>query len=122
EPSDAPLPGAARRGPVDGGRRLEQANELPRNAGFDFASLQAAAKTTDSKPVPLDAKATFDVKIDHREIQSKNVAAKLDGGDKKDEYVVYTAHWDHLGRDTTLKGDQIFNGAGDNASGCSALR
>ena len=56
-----------------------------------------------------------------RKIQSHNVIAKLAGTDKKDEYVVYTAHWDHLGKDTTLKGDQIFNGAMDNASGCSAI-
>ncbi len=49
------------------------------------------------------------------------MVAKLEGGSKKDEFVVYTAHWDHLGRDTTLKGDQIFNGALDNASGCAAM-
>jgi Zn-dependent M28 family amino/carboxypeptidase len=45
----------------------------------------------------------------------------LEGGDKKDEYVVYTAHWDHLGRDTTLSGDQIYNGALDNASGTAVM-
>jgi len=121
EQFDVPSADAERRVPVEGWIRLEKAKELFRDAGLNFDSLKAAAKTKDFKPVPLDAKATFDVKIDHREIQSKNVAAKLDGGDKKDEYVVYTAHWDHLGRDTTLKGDQIFNGAADNASGCSAL-
>ena len=58
-----------------------------------------------------------------RIIQSKNVVAKIEGSDPKlkDEYVVYTAHWDHLGRDPALKGDQIFNGAADNASGTAAL-
>ncbi|HTE45714.1 MAG TPA: M28 family metallopeptidase, partial [Gemmatimonadaceae bacterium] len=50
-----------------------------------------------------------------------NVVAKIEGTDKKDEYVVYTAHWDHLGKDATLKGDQIYNGAMDNASGSSAI-
>jgi Zn-dependent M28 family amino/carboxypeptidase len=45
----------------------------------------------------------------------------IPGSDKKDEYLIYTAHWDHLGKDTTLKGDQIYNGAMDNASGTSAL-
>src|SRR5262249_4473913 len=66
-------------------------------------------------------KATFDVKIDARQVQSHNVVAKVEGSDRKDEYVVYTAHWDHLGRDTTLKGDQIYNGAIDNASGSSSI-
>jgi len=66
-------------------------------------------------------KASFDVKIDARKVQSKNVVGLLPGTDKKDEYVIYTAHWDHLGKDTTLKGDQIYNGAMDNASGSSAL-
>jgi Zn-dependent M28 family amino/carboxypeptidase len=51
------------------------------------------------------------------------VIARLDGSDLqlRDEYVVFTAHWDHLGRDPSLAGDQIFNGAADNASGVAAL-
>ena len=51
------------------------------------------------------------------------MVAKLEGSDPahKDEYVIYTAHWDHLGRDTSLQGDQIFNGAADNASGSAGL-
>jgi len=106
---------------VEGWIRLEKAKELFRDAGLNFDSLKTLAKRKDFKPVPLDAKANFDVKIDHRQIQSKNVVAKLEGTDRKDEYVIYSAHWDHLGRDTTLKGDQIFNGAADNASGCAAL-
>jgi Zn-dependent M28 family amino/carboxypeptidase len=90
-------------------------------AGQNFDSLKAAAARKDFKPVALNAKASFDVKIDARKIQSHNVVAKIDGTDKKDEYVVYTAHWDHLGKDTSLKGDQIYNGAIDNASGSSAI-
>ena len=121
EQFDVPSADAEKRVPVEGWIRLEKAKELLRDAGLNFDSLKAAAKTKDFKPVALDAKANFNIKIDHREIQSKNVVAKLDGGDKKDEYVIYTAHWDHLGKDTTLKGDQIFNGAADNASGCAAL-
>ena len=121
EQFDVPSANAENRVPVEGWIRLEKAKELLRDAGLSFDSLKAAAKKKDFKPVTLDAKANFNVKIDHREIQSKNVVAKLEGGDKKDEYVIYTAHWDHLGKDTTLKGDQIFNGAADNASGCAAL-
>ncbi len=71
----------------------------------------------------LKAKANFDVKNTLREINSNNVVAKLEGSDPalKNEYVVYSAHWDHLGRDPKLQGDQIFNGALDNASGTAAL-
>ncbi len=121
EQVDVIAPDADKRVPVEGWIRLEKAKELLTDAGLNFDSLKAAAVRKDFKPVPVKAKATFDVKIDARHIQSHNVVAKLEGTDKKDEYVVYTAHWDHLGKDTTLKGDQIYNGAMDNASGSSAL-
>jgi len=121
EQFDVISPDAEKRVPVEGWIRLEKAKELLSDAGLNFDSLKAAAVKKDFKPVPVNAKASFDVKIDSRKIQSHNVVAKIDGSDKKDEYVIYTAHWDHLGKDTTLKGDQIFNGAADNASGTSEL-
>jgi len=121
EQFDVPSVNAEQRVPVEGWIRLEKAKELFRDAGLNFDSLKAAAKRKDFRPVPLDAKANFDIKIEQRQVQSKNVVAKLEGTDDKDQYVIYSAHWDHLGRDTTLKGDQIFNGAADNASGCAAL-
>ena len=102
---------------------LDKTKELFRNAGLDFDSLKKAATSKDFKPVPLNAKATFRVRNQVREIQSRNVVAKLEGSDPalEDEYVIYMAHWDHLGKDTTLKDDQIFNGALDNATGTAAL-
>lgn len=121
EQFDVISPDAEKRVPVEGWVRLEKAKELLSAAGQNFDSLKAAATRKDFKPVPLKAKATFHVKIDSRQIQSHNVVAKLEGTDKKDEYVIYTAHWDHLGKDPTLKGDQIYNGAMDNASGSSAI-
>ena len=121
EQFDVVSPDAEKRVPVEGWITLDKAKELFKAGGQDFDKLHAAAATKEFKPVALDAKATFDVKIKARKIESKNVVAKLEGGSKKDEFVVYTAHWDHLGRDTTLKGDQIFNGALDNASGCAAM-
>ena len=121
EQFDVISPDAERRVPVEGWMTLDKAKELLSASGQNFDSLKAAAARKDFKPVPLAAKANFDVKIDVRKIQSHNVVAKLEGGNKKDEYVIYTAHWDHLGRDTALKGDQIYNGAIDNASGSSAL-
>jgi Zn-dependent M28 family amino/carboxypeptidase len=85
--------------------------------------LKKQAISRDFKPVALNAKANFDIKNQLREINSQNVVAKLEGSDPKlkDEYVVYTAHWDHLGRDPNLQGDQIYNGADDNASGVAQL-
>ncbi len=92
-------------------------------AGQNLAQLKKSAVTKSFHPVVLNAKWSFDIRNQVREVKSKNVVAKLAGSDPKlkDEYVVFTAHWDHLGKDPTLKGDQIFNGAADNASGCAAL-
>ncbi|MEI6740509.1 MAG: M28 family metallopeptidase [Gemmatimonadaceae bacterium] len=92
-------------------------------AGKNFAQLKAAATRKDFKPVSLGATASFHIRNETRTVKSRNVVATLPGRDatKASEYVIYSAHWDHLGRDTTLVGDQIYNGALDNASGCAAL-
>jgi Zn-dependent M28 family amino/carboxypeptidase len=121
EQFDVVSPDADKRVAVEGWLTLEKTKEILSAAGQNFDSLKAAATRKDFKPVAINAKATYNVKVDSRRIKSKNVVAKLEGGDKKDEYVVYTAHWDHLGKDTTLKGDQIYNGALDNASGAASL-
>ena len=101
----------------------ERAKELFTASGQDFDALKKAALSKDFKPVALNAKANMTVKNTIREINSLNVIGKLEGSDPtlKNEYVIYTAHWDHLGRDPKLAGDQIFNGALDNASGTAAL-
>jgi Zn-dependent M28 family amino/carboxypeptidase len=92
-------------------------------AGQNLAALKLAAVRRDFHPVALNAKWSFDIKNEVREVRSKNVVAKVEGSDPKlrDEYVIFTAHWDHLGKDPNLKGDQIYNGAVDNASGCAGL-
>jgi len=101
----------------------EKAKQLFSAAGKDFQQLKQAALQKNFKPVPLDAKANFSIKNKLREIQSKNVVAKLKGSDPelKNEFVIYSAHWDHLGKDPSLKGDQVYNGALDNASGTAGL-
>ncbi len=116
-----PSPDAEKRVGVEGWITLDKAKELFADAGQNFAALHDAAKHKEFKPVALNAKANFDVKIAARTIQSHNIVGKIEGSSRKDEYVIYSAHWDHLGRDTTLKGDQIYNGAIDNASGSSAI-
>jgi Zn-dependent M28 family amino/carboxypeptidase len=101
----------------------DRAKELFTASGQDFDALKKAAVSKDFKPVALNAKANVTVRNTIREINSSNVIGKLEGSDPtlKNEYVIYTAHWDHLGRDPKLTGDQIFNGALDNASGTAAL-
>ena len=108
---------------VEGWLHEERARKLFELSGLSFDEMKRAAARRDFKPVPLPAKASFTIHNKVRRVKSKNVIAKLEGGDPvlKDQYVVYTAHWDHLGRDPSLKGDTIFNGALDNATGTAAL-
>ncbi|MGQ0563197.1 MAG: M28 family peptidase [Gemmatimonadota bacterium] len=113
--------GPGNRVKVESWIRLDKAKELLSAAGQDFYALKRAAVRKDFKPVELNARASFNIKQTIREIQSQNVVAKLEGEEEKDEYVIYTAHWDHLGRDPNLSGDQIYNGALDNASGTAGV-
>jgi Zn-dependent M28 family amino/carboxypeptidase len=102
---------------------VDAARKLFAACGQDFDSLKKSAITKEFRPVALDAKANIDIKQQLRFFKSHNVIGKLQGSDPKlrDEYIMYTAHWDHLGRRSELQGDQIFNGAIDNASGVASL-
>jgi Zn-dependent M28 family amino/carboxypeptidase len=102
---------------------LEAAKKLIAAGGNDFDALKKTAVTRDFRPVPLGAKASFVVENTLREVASRNVVALLPGSDAKlkNEYLIYNAHWDHLGRDERRKGDQIYNGAADNAAGVAVL-
>ena len=98
--------------------------ELFNAAGLSFDNIKKAAIRKDFKPVDLKAHAKLDLVQKIRFIDSHNVVGKLEGSDPKlkDEYVIYTAHWDHLGVGLPdEKGDKIYNGALDNASGCAGL-
>jgi Zn-dependent M28 family amino/carboxypeptidase len=108
---------------VEGWITEAKARELFQAAGMDFDVLARAARSRDFQPVPLNGKASFSIANTLRDLKSRNVIARLEGSDPelRNQYVVYTAHWDHLGRDTTAAGDQIFNGALDNATGTAAL-
>jgi Zn-dependent M28 family amino/carboxypeptidase len=108
---------------VEGWITDAKARELLRASGRDFDALKKAAAGRDFRPVTLGCTARFEIANTLREVKSKNVVARLEGTDPalKDELIVYTAHWDHLGRDRERKGDQIFNGAADNASGVAAV-
>src|SRR5262249_320120 len=101
---------------VQGWLTLTKARELCARPGQDFDKLKQAALSREFRPVPLNARATFNIKNQLRPVTSRNVVAKIEGSDPKrrDQCVIYTAHWDHLGRNNKLDGDQIFNGALDN--------
>jgi len=102
---------------------LDKAKELFTAAGKDFTELKQAALKKDFKPVSLGGKASFILQNQIRHFKSHNVVGRLAGHDPKtkNEVVIYSAHWDHLGRDSHLEGDQIFNGALDNASGVASI-
>jgi len=102
---------------------FDVAKKLFADSGQDFDALKKSAIAKDFRPVVLNAKANIAIKQQIRSIKSHNVIGKLEGSDPKSngEYVIYTAHWDHLGRHPELQGDQIFNGAIDNASGVASV-
>jgi Zn-dependent M28 family amino/carboxypeptidase len=108
---------------AEGWITFDKARELCAAGGADLTELKKAALRHDFRPVSLKAKANLNVKISYREVVSQNVLGRLEGTDRKhpDETLIYTAHWDHLGRNPALKGDQIYNGALDNASGVAGL-
>jgi len=102
---------------------LDVAKKIVAACEQDFDALKKTAVTKDFRPVTLNTKAGIQIKQQIREFKSHNVIGKLEGSDAKlkDECVIYTAHWDHLGRHPELQGDQIFNGAIDNASGVASV-
>jgi Zn-dependent M28 family amino/carboxypeptidase len=108
---------------VEGWITLDKAKELFQTTGRDFEALKQAAARRDFRPVPLSTSARFEVTNALREVKSRNVVSRIEGADPalKHETLIYTAHWDHLGRDPALKGDQIYNGAADNASGVASI-
>src|SRR5262249_21979615 len=109
---------------VEGWLTLDSAKELFAQSGLNFDDLKKAAARRDFKPVDLKAHAKLKVENKLRRINSINVITKLEGSDPalKNEYVIYTAHWDHFGiGEPDARGDKIYNGALDNASGCAAV-
>jgi len=112
------------RAALEGWLTLDAARNLFSAAGADYAALKAAAAKRDFKPVALKARLTCAIDQITREVNSRNVVAKLAGTDPKlrDEYMIYSAHWDHLGVNPKLPGpDKIYNGAADNATGTAMV-
>lgn len=112
--------------PIPAWIHLDRAKDLFRASGLDFDLMKKSALSKDFKPVLLKSKNQMKVKNTWRTVESNNVLAKIEGSDPtlKNEYVIYTAHWDHFGMDEKLAGaktQKIYHGALDNASGVAAL-
>ena len=117
------LPGGGNQ--VEGWISEDQARRLFSAAGFDLDKLRADAEKRDFRPVDLKTSAHVELRSSIRQVEQFNVVGIVPGNDPKlkDQAVVYSAHWDHLGIDEGAKdgGDHIYNGAIDNASGSAAL-
>jgi Zn-dependent M28 family amino/carboxypeptidase len=102
---------------------LDTAKKFLADCGQNFDALKKSALSKEFRPVSLKATAYIEIKQQIHSFKSHNVIGKLEGSDPKlnSEYIIYTAHWDHLGRHPELQGDQIFNGAIDNASGVASV-
>ena len=117
----APTPDDAARPAVAGWLSAASTIDLFKRAGLDFAALRAAAARPGFKGVDLGL--TVDARVHNtiRHFTSSNVVAVLPGARHKPEYVVYTAHWDALGRQSAAAGGALLNGAVDDASGVAGL-
>jgi Zn-dependent M28 family amino/carboxypeptidase len=114
---DDPAPRVPAQGWITG----DAATALFKAAGQDLAKLRAAANKRGFKPVPLDATLSLELNSKSVEKSSRNVIGLLPGSEAPDEAIVYMAHWDHLGTHEGETGDNIYNGAVDNATGVAAI-
>jgi Zn-dependent M28 family amino/carboxypeptidase len=109
------------RAAIEGWIQRDASAALFEMAGLDFEAEKAKAAAADFQPVALGVTGRTRVRNTLRTIDSQNVVALLPGSEAPDEVVLYMAHWDHLGKDDSLPGDQIYNGAADNATGTAGL-
>jgi Zn-dependent M28 family amino/carboxypeptidase len=109
--------------PIEGWITRQQAARLFQLAGKNFDSIKKSAASPNFHPVSLGVNAGLTLHNRIRTIDSYNVVGKVVGSDPelRNQYVIYTAHWDHLGIGAAVKGDRIYNGAVDNASGVGGL-
>jgi Zn-dependent M28 family amino/carboxypeptidase len=103
--------------------QLEVAKQMAASAGMDLNKMMANARSRDFHPIALPVRLKAHMVSKIRPFESNNVLAMLPGSDRKlrDEAVLYTAHYDHLGIRPDMPGDNIYNGANDNATGCGIL-
>jgi Zn-dependent M28 family amino/carboxypeptidase len=108
--------------PFEAWIQRDEAVRLFKESGLDFEALKKQAQGRDFRPVPLKATLSADYKVASEVITSKNVLGRLEGAKRPDETVIYSGHWDHLGvGEPDARGDRIYNGAVDNATGLAAM-
>jgi Zn-dependent M28 family amino/carboxypeptidase len=115
----------------EGAKALALQGWITRQAGEKFLALAGrnvdellkASERADFRPIDLGIQVRGNIPSKVRQLETRNVAAMIPGSDPKlkDEYIIYSAHWDHLGIGTPVGGDAIYNGAIDNATGCAIL-
>ncbi len=106
---------------VEGWITLDKAKALFAMDGKSFDQLALSARKKGFKAVDLNISTSLKVKNTIKKSVTYNVLAKIPGDKRKDEAIIYSAHWDHLGVGEKIKGDSIYNGAVDNATGVAAL-
>jgi Zn-dependent M28 family amino/carboxypeptidase len=106
---------------IKGWIHLEAAKELFAKSGQDLSEMIKQARAPGFKPVPLNATASVSIQSTYSTCTSKNVIGYIEGNKNPEEYILYTAHWDHIGIGNPVDGDSIYNGALDNASGTSTV-
>jgi len=97
--------------------------DMFKRAGLNFEALKKQAQTREFKPVTLKGESfSANFKVDSKVITSHNIVGRIEGSKHPNQTVIYSAHWDHLGvGQPDAKGDRIYNGAVDNATGTAAL-
>jgi Zn-dependent M28 family amino/carboxypeptidase len=106
---------------AEGWLHLESARQIFESAGLNYDEVKVTAAKRGFRAVALGLKASLTLRNSVKNVMSSNVVALLPGSKRPDEYIIYMSHWDHFGRNPALEGDQIFNGALDNATGTAAL-
>ncbi len=113
--------GGADRAGFEGWMNNEVAMETFRRAGLDFNQLKARAQQRGFRAVPMNLSGSVRLETTVETRTTSNIVGVLPGRTRPDETILYSAHWDHLGRCPAIDGDDICNGALDNATGTSAL-
>lgn len=106
---------------IKGWITIDVAKDLFKKCGKDLTEMVKAARTPGFRPVPLNAVANVQIEASSTSCKSNNVIGIIPGSKYPDEYILYSAHWDHIGVGDPIDGDSIYNGALDNASGTSTV-
>jgi len=99
----------------------ESAQKILDASAMKGQDYKAISRDKNFNPIPLDLQVSVSIQNKIKKDVSKNVVAMIPGTDRKDEVIIYSAHWDHLGVGKAIEGDSIYNGAVDNASGTAGL-